>query len=109
MDGTALSLEKPLLGESPRYSFSGHHTFPFRYAWLPKGVAAVRSDRQAFSRPDALVQLGVGKNMVASIRFWCEACGLISGSSRCHALTPLAKLLFGTDSFMPPPPPWRTQ
>ena len=27
-----------------RYSFSGHQTFPFRCAWLPKGIAAVQAD-----------------------------------------------------------------
>lgn len=31
-------------GKTPRYSFSGHRTFPFRYAWLPKGIAAVQAD-----------------------------------------------------------------
>ena len=82
-------------GETPRYAFSGHQTFPFRYAWLPKGVGAVRDDPEAFLRPDALVRLGVGKNMVASIRFWCEALGLIAMRGRSGDLTPLGELLFG--------------
>ena len=82
-------------GETPRYAFSGHQTFPFRYAWLPKGVGAVREDPEAFLRPDALVRMGVGKNMVASIRFWCEALGLIAMRGRSGGLTPLGELLFG--------------
>ncbi len=82
-------------GKALRYSFSGHQTFPFRYAWLPKGVAAVRWNSEAFSRPDALVRLGVGKNMVASIRFWCEALGLLETRRRNCSLTPLGELLFG--------------
>ena len=79
-----------------RYSFSGHQTFPFRYAWLPKGVSAARSDPEVFSRPDALVRLGVGKNMVASIRFWCDALGLLEVRRRTCSLTPLGELLFGS-------------
>ena len=83
-------------GETLRYSFSGHQTFPFRYAWLPKGVGAVRDEPQVFFQPDALVRLGVGKNMVASIRFWCEALGLIEIRGRCGVLTPLGELLFSS-------------
>ena len=58
-------------------SFSGHETFPFRYPWLKKGVDAVSDDPEVFLREDAIVTLGVGKNMVRSIRHWCLATGLI--------------------------------
>lgn len=86
----------PWQGETLRYSFSGHETFPFRYAWLPKGIAAVHEDPKMFSRPDALVRLGVGKNMVASIRFWCETLGLIDVRREGAELTPLGRFLFGS-------------
>ena len=92
-------------GEKPRYGFSGHQTFPFRYAWLPKGAGAVREDPEVFLQPDALVRLGVGKNMVASIRFWCEALGLLEMRGRCGVLTPLGEFLFGS---APPEDPGRT-
>lgn len=58
-------------------SFSGHQTFPFRYTWLKKGVDAVRKDKTVFSSENASVDLGVGKNMVTSIRHWCQVSGLI--------------------------------
>ena len=57
-------------GRSIRPTFSGHDTFPFRYTWLKKAVDAVKQDPGIFSREDALVELGVGKNMVNSIRHW---------------------------------------
>ncbi|MEW5878589.1 MAG: DUF4007 family protein [Acidobacteriota bacterium] len=57
----------------PRYVVGGHETFAFRTSWLKKGYDAVRQDRFAFGRDDAVVRLGVGKNMVRSIRFWCLA------------------------------------
>ncbi len=83
--------------EPPRLSFSGHQTFSFRYSWLPKGVLAAKSDPQIFFRDDALVTLGVGKNMVDSIRYWCEALGLlrVDGRTRQASLEPLGALLFG--------------
>lgn len=60
-------------------SFSGHQTFPFRYTWLKKGVDAVIANPTIFSSENASVSLGVGKNMVDSIRHWCRVSGLIEG------------------------------
>jgi hypothetical protein len=53
-----------------RYGFVGHQTFAFRYGWLKKAVEGLRHDSRLFSSDDAIVRLGVGKNMVESIRHW---------------------------------------
>lgn len=58
-------------------SFTGHETFVFRYAWLTKAVEAVQTDPEIFTREDAIVRLGVGKNMVRSIRHWGLATGVL--------------------------------
>jgi len=63
-----------------KYKFSGHQTFAFRYGWLEKGVRGVADHRDLFSRDDALVVLGVGKNMVESIRHWSQVAQLIEPS-----------------------------
>jgi len=60
-----------------QHSFSGHETFPFRYPWLKKGVDAVLMDSEVFVRDEAITALGVGKNMVRSIRHWCLATGML--------------------------------
>jgi len=71
-----------LLLEAPRngplnfrkFRFSGHDTFPCRYAWLPKAVQNLKRNNNLFAdEDDAMVQLGVGKNMVRAIRFWADA------------------------------------
>lgn len=54
-------------------SFSGHETFSFRYGWLKKGLDAHSARGTIFSDADAMTVLGVGKNMVRSIRHWCLA------------------------------------
>ena len=105
MTGSAPVRSSSRRGTGLRYGFSGHQTFPFRYAWLPKGVSAARRDPEVFSRPDALVRLGVGKNMVASIRFWCAALGLLEVRRRACSLTPLGKLLFGSSPIPDGPTP----
>ena len=53
--------------------FSGHETFPFRYAWLKKGFDGLLRRPDVFGSDDAMVELGVGKNRVRSIRHWCLA------------------------------------
>ncbi len=54
-------------------SFSGHESFPLRSTWLNKGVVGCSEDTLLFARDEAMVLLGVGKNMVRSIRHWCLA------------------------------------
>ncbi len=54
-------------------SFARHETFHPRYGWLKKGFDAARQDPSFFLQPDATTQLGVGKNMVRAIRYWCSA------------------------------------
>jgi len=60
-----------------KFKFSGHQTFVFRYGWLEKGVRGLIEEKDLFFRDDALVLLGVGKNMVESIRHWCVVTQLI--------------------------------
>ncbi|MEB3163699.1 MAG: DUF4007 family protein [Prochlorothrix sp.] len=53
--------------------FARHETFHPRFGWLKKGFDAASADPDLFLREDAPLQLGVGKNMVKSIRYWCTA------------------------------------
>jgi hypothetical protein len=78
-----------------RYGFAGHETFPFRYGWLKKAVDGVARDHAMFSRHDAIVVLGVGKNMVQSIHHWGLATQVLSlGEDRILRVTQLGRLLF---------------
>ena len=93
------------LTPTPKFRFSGHQTFPFRHGWLTKAAVGIGEDRELFRRKDALVRLGVGKNMVASIRHWSQATGVIEVGRGDARLTGLGEHLFGTQSVAPPPPP----
>ncbi len=53
--------------------FARHETFHPRFGWIKKGFDAASEDPEIFLRDDAPVRLGVGKNMVRSIRYWCSA------------------------------------
>lgn len=58
-----------------KYTFSGHESFPCKTLWLKKGYDFVVAGND-FNSPEAVIGLGVGKNMVASIRFWLKAFGI---------------------------------
>ncbi len=90
-----------MLASPEQYNFSGHETFPVRYAWLPKAVQHLSMDKTLFTRDDAMIQLGVGKNMVASIRYWAGAFGLIDRKSGVEELTDLGKKLLGPGGWDP--------
>lgn len=53
--------------------FANHETFHPRFGWLKKGFDAAKKNPGIFLQDDAPVRLGVGKNMVRAIRYWCSA------------------------------------
>ena len=59
-----------------KYTFSGHDSFQCRQLWLKKGYDYVIENGN-FNDDDAVVRLGVGKNMVSSIRFWLKAFNIV--------------------------------
>lgn len=90
-----------------RLQFAGHETFPCRYGWLKKSFDAVRAfegknieDILAVFNPNhAIADFGVGKNMVASMRHWAIACGVLDATikgGRIEALSTskLGRLIF---------------
>ncbi len=92
---TALAAE-PISSKRPGYRFSGHETFACRFAWLPKACALIQSDQGVLSRDDdSMVALGLGKNMVKSLRFWLSATGIATQNNGLFELTHFGDLIFG--------------
>jgi len=82
--------------------FSGHESFHCRNVWPKKGYDFLHL-KHKFSEPSAVVNLGVGKNMVSAINFWMKSFGLMVDS---HKLTELSKLIFdknGVDPYLENP------
>jgi len=80
------------------YRFSGHETFQCRHFWLKKGYDFVMKEGD-FKSNDALIDLGVGKNMISSIDHWLKVFGLTDSES--GKLTEFAHKIFGEDPFDP--------
>ncbi len=103
----------PLFRDTYRPRFSGHETFPLRYGWLKKvydRVAETEHDdenRGACWGDEAIARFGVGKNMVASMRHWAKAAGVIT-EPKIHSVrtTQFGRKLFsagGLDPYMEHP------
>ena len=82
-----------------KYVFSGHESFSCRMLWPIKGYDYI-NDGNSFNDPNSVIMLGVGKNMVASIRYWLKALGLTEHDKP----STLAKYLFdeaqGKDRYL---------
>ena len=86
-----------------KYRFTGHETFPCRYPWLPKAVSALQERSGLFKDiDDAIVILGVGKQMARAIRFWVEAAKVVDKQEKGNfSVSPLGEKLLGTNGFDP--------
>ena len=80
-------------------TFGRHETFHLRFGWIAKGLNALKQNPAIFSREDATVDLGVGKNMVSSMRYWLQAAQLVRPlpEGRGYAETKLAQVAFGEE------------
>jgi hypothetical protein len=93
---------------APTLWFSGHESFSLRHSWLPKAVNEIKLHPDLFQSDEALVWLGVGKNMVRSIRHWSLATGVLAEGAfrdgtriRSISPTPIGDFLFGDKGVDP--------
>jgi hypothetical protein len=83
-----------------KIAFGRHETFALRYSWLAKGFQAISDEGFDITDADnATVRLGVGKNMVAAIRYWLRACQMMEQSA--IAPSKLGKLILADDGYDP--------
>ncbi|MBK9672803.1 MAG: DUF4007 family protein [Bacteroidetes bacterium] len=82
-----------------KLSFSGHESFICKQFWLKKAFDFTQN-KKTFNDETAVIDLGVGKNMVASLRFWGRAFGILKDDD---TPTEIANYLFsknGKDQFL---------
>ena len=85
--------------ENNRFTFSGHESFPCKTLWLKKGYDFVKAEKD-FNAPEAVVDLGVGKNMVAAVRYWYKAFGLNKDAETGWIADYIFKSDMGKDPYM---------
>jgi hypothetical protein len=86
--------------------FRAHETFFIRKGWLHKGLKNVRLNNRIFSDKDIKPTdiLGIGSNMVKSLRYWLQAVGLTEerndGNLRYQELTSLGNIIWENDKYI---------
>jgi len=93
--GRPTSYDLPM--EFVEKSYARHETFHVRFGWLKKGFDRAAASPDVFLAEDATVRLGVGKNMVRSIRYWCRAFKLLADDRP----TEFGRRLLGADGWDP--------
>lgn len=86
-----------------KFKLQGHEKFPLRDGWINKGLISVNDNGKVFIDKEvpATDTLGIGNNMVKSLRYWMKAYGLmtdkgVSGSS----LTDIGEMIFAKDRYL---------
>ncbi len=79
----------------PQVAFSRHETFHPRFGWIKKGFDRTSQDGKVFLEDDATTRLGVGKNMVRSIRYWCTAFKVLEEIQERGSAKELRPTIFG--------------
>lgn len=77
-----------------------HESFSIREGWLAKGIKAVKNDGKVFSSPFATDILGIGTNMVKSLKYWMCATCLMEEKNRKFELSEFGKLIDRYDPYL---------
>lgn len=77
-----------------------HESFSIREGWLAKGIKNVSENRNVFSSNEATDLLGIGTNMVKSLKYWMIATTLINDNTKNIELTEFGKLLNKYDPYL---------
>ena len=78
----------------------GHEKFTLREGWLNKGIIGVKEDSKLFSGIKGADKLGVGSNMVKSIRYWLQAFKLVDETKKDGTiLSEFGKIVYENDIY----------
>ena len=86
-----------------RFRFSGHQSFSLRISWLPKVIREISEGHDPLTDIDrGITSMGLGKNMVESLRCWIEAFQVASKEESGWKLTPIGDLVFSPSTGQDP-------
>jgi hypothetical protein len=86
--------------------FKAHETFFIRKGWLYKGMKNVNAKADVFTdnkTQNPMDTLGIGANMVKSLRYWVQAVGLTEetkSGTRTQAFSQLGNIIWNNDKYL---------
>ncbi len=89
------------MADRKKIKLKRHETFSIREGWLEKALNIFDENSNCFSKDYGQQILGIGTNMVKSLRYWTEACGLISYTQgKGYFYNELGKFLLIHDKYL---------
>lgn len=79
--------------------FKKNESFYIRDGWLEKAINTIYEHDDVFSKNNGTLYLGIGSNMVKSLKYWLNAAGLVVSSSSKTTLTELGELIYKYDRY----------
>jgi Protein of unknown function (DUF4007) len=86
-------------------AYGQHQSFYLRDRWLNKALKQLQEDNRFFYDKEAFEKIGLGKNMVQSLRFWVIATNVVKEEydeqrKKVHSLTKFGSLIYQYDRFV---------
>lgn len=78
-------------------SFGQHQSFYLRERWLSKGIKELRNCENFFNQSGNFEKIGLGKNMVDSLKFWMGSSGVIFEENKKIIISKLGELIYTYD------------
>ena len=84
-----------------KVKLKGHESFSIREGWLTKGIYEVKNDEKLFSKKNLTDILGMGTNMVKSLKYWLQTSKIIEESKKNeYKLSELGELIYKYDPYL---------
>ncbi|MEH7073820.1 DUF4007 family protein [Neobacillus drentensis] len=85
--------------------YGQHQSFYLRDRWLNKAIRHLFEDSRFFYDKQAFEKIGLGKNMVQSLRYWSIATGVVEEifndeRKKTHLITEFGKIIYKYDKFI---------
>lgn len=77
-----------------------HESFSIREGWLAKGIRNIKENSKTFSSAESTDILGIGTNMVKSLKYWMSATCLIKEENRETFLSEFGNLIDIYDPYL---------
>lgn len=95
--------ESPLAEQTLSFRFSGHQSFSLRISWLPKAIQQIVDGKDPLTDIDVgITSMGLGKNMVESLRCWIEAFQVAKRVDGKWQLTKIGTMIFSPSKGLDP-------
>ena len=84
-----------------KIKLKGHESFSIREGWITKGIFEIKDNPKLFSEKNLTDILGIGTNMVKSLKYWLITAGIIKEVKKMeYELTELGELIEKYDPYM---------